>query len=94
MQYETINEPITVDCVFKNPGSASVATSAKEAMLPRMFLWRSKTYRIAKINGRWQRREGKFLIYCFAVSDENNNGYELEFNTEDMKWQLLRIGFD
>ena len=83
MQYETINEPITVDCVFKNPG-----------MLPRMFLWRSKTYRITKINGRWQRREGKFLIYCFAVSDENNNAYELEFNTDSMDWQLLRIGFE
>lgn len=83
MQYETINEPIAVDCVFKNPG-----------ILPRFFAWRNRTYRITKINGRWHRREGKFLIYCFAVSDENNNDYELEFNTEDMDWQLLKVGFD
>jgi hypothetical protein len=83
MDYQTINEPIAVDCIFKNPG-----------ILPRMFSWRAKTYRIAKINGRWQRREGKFIIYCFAVSDENNNNYEIELNTESMDWQLLRIGFD
>jgi hypothetical protein len=83
MTYETINELIEVDCVFKNPG-----------MLPRGFAWRTKPYCIAKINGRWQRREGKFLIYCFAVSDENNNSYEIEFNTEDMKWKMIKIGFE
>ncbi|MBS4014970.1 MAG: hypothetical protein KGZ86_00810 [Candidatus Latescibacteria bacterium] len=76
----TINEPIAVDCVFKNPG-----------MEPRYFKWRNRSYRIMKINGRWHRRQGKFMIYCFAVSDEHNNAYELELDTEEMKWQLLKI---
>jgi len=80
---ETIDEPIAVDCLFKNPG-----------LLPRVFSWRGKTYRIDKINGRWQRRQGKFLIYCFAVADENNNAFEIELNTEDMKWQLLKVEFE
>jgi hypothetical protein len=76
----TINEPIAVDCIFKNPGIS-----------PRYFQWRNRTYRITKVNGRWQRREGKFLIYCFAITDENDNGFEIELNTEDMKWQMLKI---
>ncbi len=83
MNYETINEPIAVNCVFNNPG-----------ILLRMFSWHHKTYRVAKINGQWQRREGKFLIYYFAVTDENNNNYEIELNTKDMKWRLLKIGCD
>lgn len=76
----TINEPIFVDCVFKNVGFE-----------PRFFKWRNRTYRVTQINGRWHRRIGKFTVYCFAVTDEHNNTYEIEFNTEDMKWQLLTI---
>lgn len=79
----TINELIAVDCVFQN-----------SSMTPRFFQWRNRTYRITKINGRWQRRQGKFLTYCFAVSDEHNNAYEIEFNTEDMKWKMLRVEFE
>jgi hypothetical protein len=79
----TINEPIAVDCVFKNPG-----------ILPRYFQWRNRTYRITKINGRWQRREGKFIIYCFAITDEHDNTFEIELNTENMDWQLLKVEDD
>lgn len=81
--YEVIDEPIEVDCVFKNPD-----------VIPRMFFWRKRIQQITKINGRWQRKEGKFTICCFAVSDENGNNYEIEFHTENMGWKMLKVEFD
>ncbi|MCX8015259.1 MAG: DUF6504 family protein [candidate division WOR-3 bacterium] len=83
MNYQTVNEPITVDCLFKNPG-----------ILPKMFVWRNRVYHIINVNGQWQRREGKFLVYYFAVSDEHGNCYEIEFDSKDMKWQLLKVAFE
>ncbi len=83
MHYETVEEPIAVECLFNDT-----------QIVPKMFFWRNHTYQIVKINGRWQRREGNFLIYSFAVSDESDNMYELEFNPAKMNWQLLKIGLE
>ncbi len=83
MHYETIEEPIAVVCVFNSPG-----------IIPKMFYWRKRTYQICQVNGHWQRREGNFLIYGFAVSDNNDNVYELEFNTANLVWRLQKIGFE
>lgn len=83
MNYQPVNEPITVDCLFKNPG-----------ILPKAFVWRNRAYQVTNINGHWQRREGKFLVYCFAVSDAHSNTYEIEFNTKDMRWRLIKVAFE
>ncbi|MCX7785968.1 MAG: hypothetical protein N2201_07115 [candidate division WOR-3 bacterium] len=83
MHYETIAEPIAVECLFQD-----------SHIKPKIFYWRNRVYPIVKVNGTWHRREGNFLIYSFAVTDENGNIYELEFNTAKMNWQLLKIGME
>ncbi len=80
--YEKINESIEVLVKFSG-----------EKVMPTFFKWRSKTYKIEKLNLVHKKREGDNDIYYFSVSDEINF-FRLAFSTRDMKWVLEELFYE
>lgn len=76
---ESIKESIKVGAVFSN-----------NKIIPKWFIWGSKRFDIASINYTWKTREGRNVIYHFAVSD-GVNVFELSYNSGDSVWELAAI---
>lgn len=76
---ELLNEKIEVLAFFKG---------AK--IYPRLFIWKSKIYKIRAITYNWQERRGQEVISYFSV----NTGfdlYQLSFNNTSYSWHLDKI---
>jgi hypothetical protein len=60
-------------------------------MRPLWFTYKRRKIPIKAVNYTWEGKEGRASIYFFAVSDTENNVYELCFNSETMEWRLSRV---
>lgn len=58
---------------------------------PVRFFWAGRSYRVEKVHGRWERREGVYPIYSFALTAETGSVYELEFATATMSWRVQSV---
>ncbi|MFH1426949.1 MAG: hypothetical protein ABIG60_00230 [Patescibacteria group bacterium] len=80
--FEKINEPIEVMVEFK-----------RHKVLPKFFKWRSKDYKIEKINMVHKERDGNDKIYYFSVSD-SANFFRLAFFTRDLSWRIEELWYE
>ena len=80
---ETIEEPIEV-----------LARFDRGRVEPFRFRWNRSVFRIAKVTGVWEDREGQHRRCYFAVVTENNDYYELRFHTGDFSWVLSKASID
>lgn len=79
LEYAVIEEPLEVNTKFLN-----------KKIFPLSFVWKNKKYKVIKINGRWEKKEGYYNIYCFALTADSENVYEIEFNTRELAWTLKK----
>jgi len=77
---EEIFEPIKV-----------LASFSEGKMMPVLFSWRNRKYRISKVTGRWSEYEGEAKRFFFSVITDGVNLYELCFHNRSLAWELLRI---
>jgi len=47
---------------------------------------------VRRINARWQGREGKYTLYYYALTAEDEKEYEIVFSTQNLHWYLRRAG--
>lgn len=77
--HEFINEPINILVNFGN-----------NKVMPLFFKWRNKKYKIEKLNLVHKKRDGKYMMYYFNVSDKANY-FKLSFATKDLNWRIEEL---
>lgn len=92
MLHETVDDPIEVLASFSPLPTCISAPAAKprvagNRVMPLVFRWRGKKYRVEKLNLVHRERDGEDVIYYFNVSD-NANYFKLAFSTRRMSWRL------
>lgn len=60
---------------------------------PLLLVWRSRRIYLKKLNLLFEKKVGNRLYYYFCVSDADNNGYKLCFNTDNLEWVLKEVTF-
>ena len=58
---------------------------------PVRIKWRNHNIKVHEITGRWNRHDGQFTIYHFALVGEGDTFYEITFHTRDMIWRLEKM---
>ncbi len=76
---DILNEKIQVLAWFKGT-----------KLIPRIFIWKNKSYKIKKITYNWQERQGKEIIIKFSVSTQANL-YQISFNNTTLGWRLEKV---
>lgn len=74
-----VNEPIKVLVKFSG-----------NKVVPVVFAWQNRRYKINKVNLIHVARKGANKVYFFSVSDQANY-YRLCFDTGDLSWELNEI---
>ena len=77
---ESIHDPIEVIAIFTGG-----------VMKPVRFRWKNKTVKISKVTGDWVRHEGQNKIHYFALLADNQDYYEVRYDTRETTWQLTRV---
>jgi hypothetical protein len=80
---ETIEEPVEVLARFESG-----------TLTPFRFRWNRSVFKIAKVTGRWEDREGQFRRCHYAVLTEANDYFELRFELQDFAWILSKTSID
>lgn len=78
----SVNEPVKVLALFGG-----------ERMEPLRFSWKGVTYFVKEITFRWKDREGRAVIYHFAVSD-GSNAFQLGYHSEYLTWKLEAVDLE
>ena len=76
---EVINEPISILVSFN-----------QNKVLPLLFQWRGKKYKIEKLNLVHKKRDGTDTIYYFNVTDKTNY-FKLSFSTKNLNWRIEEL---
>lgn len=77
MRSESIDEAVAVRADF----SGGLAT-------PVAFRRRGREHRVRRVNARWTDRAGKHPQFCFSVTDESGDVYQLRLQAGDLVWWL------
>lgn len=80
--HEKLDEPIEVLARFKG-----------EKIIPEIFRWRNKIYKIEKLNMVHKERDGNDKVYYFSVSD-SINFFRLAFFTRDLTWRIEELYYE
>jgi hypothetical protein len=83
MFLQEINEPVEVIALFRQ-GKLS----------PLKFRWRDQVYRVNRINGSWNRQEGRSRLFHFAVMSESTDVYELSYNETSLNWRIEKVSLN
>jgi len=77
MRHETIDEAVAVRADFKG-GVVS----------PLAFRRGSREHRVTRVNARWIDRAGRHPQFCFSISVESGDVYQLRLSGADLVWWL------
>jgi hypothetical protein len=77
--FVSLNDPVDVLTVF-----------VEGRMEPLRFRWRGRVFRVKKITGRWNRREGKTVLSYFAIEGVGAETFELCYDPRGTRWILAR----
>jgi hypothetical protein len=80
---ESIEEPVEVLAGFDGG-----------TVTPFRFRWNRSVFRVAKVTGRWEDREGQYRRCYFAVVTAANDYFELRFHVKDFSWILSKTSID
>jgi hypothetical protein len=78
---EKINESVKVVVLFDKKNT------------PLLLLWKGRRIPIKRTNLYFHKKVGDKLLYYFCVSDKDDNGYKLCFDTGNLSWILEEITF-
>ena len=81
--YTDINKKIKVIALFENG-----------KIIPKIFRWQNRDYKIKEISLAYQEREGRSVNYFFGVETEDGNVMKLRYNDEKLTWWLLETWVD
>lgn len=77
--FQTVNETVPVVVSFRG-----------NRIVPILFEWGGKQYRVKQVNLLHAARNGGGKVYFFHVSDEANS-YKLAFDSRKLEWELQEI---
>lgn len=77
--HEVLNEPISILVNFNG-----------EKVMPLIFKWRHKKYKVEKLNLVHKKKDGEHTIYYFNVTDKTNY-FKLSFSTKDLTWKIEEL---
>ncbi len=77
MRLESIHEAVPVRADFR--GGVAV---------PLAFRRGSREERVTRVNARWVDRAGRHPQFCFSVTSERGDVYQLRFAAADLVWWL------
>jgi hypothetical protein len=77
---ERIDEPVKVRADFQGG-----------IITPQRFRLRQQDVRVARVNARWEDREGQDRLYYFSVTVMTGDTYELHLAARNMIWYVDRI---
>jgi hypothetical protein len=80
---ESIEEPVEVLARFE-----------RGAMTPFRFRWNRSVFKIAKVTGQWEDRDGQYRRCYYAVITDANDYFELRFHLKDLSWVLSKTSID
>ncbi len=80
MRIEEIAEPIEVIALF-SAGKLS----------PIRFRWRSKVYKVLRVNGNWAVDEGAVRFHHFAVQCDGPDVYDIAYNSRAHDWTMEKV---
>jgi hypothetical protein len=80
---ESIEEPVEVLVRFD-----------RGSMTPFRFRWNQSVFRIQKVTGSWEDREGQYRRCHYAVLTDANDYFELRFHLKDFSWILSKTSID
>lgn len=76
---EEINESVLVTARFD-----------RGRLIPLLFGWRGRSYRVDRVDFAWASRKGEAKLYFFAVSGAGAR-YQLMFNDKTLDWRLGKL---
>jgi hypothetical protein len=79
--YENINEQISVAVIF---------SKGAQKVRPFKLKWKDREYEITHVDYQYKYKEGTSIIHVFSVTD-GTSFFELQYDSEDLKWMLGRI---
>ena len=61
---------------------------------PCRFRLRRQDVQVARVNARWEDREGQDKIYYFSITSSSGDTYELHLASRNMIWYVDRVFMD
>ena len=81
--YEVIGDKVKVLAAFENG-----------KIIPKVFRWQNRDYKIKEINIVYQEREGRSVNYFFGVETVDGNIFKLKYNDEKLTWWVNEVWKD
>jgi len=83
MRHERIDEAIAVRADFRGGRVTPIA-----------FQRRGREHRITKVNARWVDRSSRHPRFCFSVTVESGDVYQLQLRGADLVWWLDSVALE
>ena len=80
MRYEDIGDKLEMIALFRDG-----------RIQPLKFKWRSRVYKIQRVNGEWVSDEGQTRLYHYSIMTSGPDVYELTYNSGTRGWILNRV---
>lgn len=75
--YQEVEEKIKVLAAFANG-----------QIIPKIFEWSGRKYKIGRVALAYQERSGRSINYYFSVECESGGVFKLKYNDENLTWML------
>jgi len=84
---------LKLECMYEEVGEKIkvLAEFTDGKIIPRVFKWKSKEYRVGKVNLFYQERQGKSVDYYFSVETDTGGVFKLKYNDEKLIWTLEEL---
>jgi hypothetical protein len=81
MNVEKTDEPVKVRADFGAGGEIT----------PLLLRRGERVYRVSRVNGRWEDREGLYRIHCFSLSVDSGDIFQVAFRPGEACWRLTCV---
>lgn len=71
-----------------------IASFVNGTISPKVLRWHNKKYYIKQINLTYEEKIGKNSVYCFAISDTNDNVFDLAYYPQTSRWTIRDIQYN
>ncbi len=71
-----------------------LARFEREGMTPFRFRWNDTVFRVARVTGRWEDREGQFRRWHYGVITDTGDFFELRCDQRDLRWVLASAAIE
>ncbi len=78
--YEKVEEKVKMLAIFEGG-----------AVVPQIFKWQNRTYKIKNVNLAYQEREGRSINYYYSVDCEDGGVFKLKYNDENLTWTIEEL---